>query len=65
MPDAAMEPFALAPGDGLSVENPVGGRLTFKTMANGSGGALTAIETIAAPGEGPPLHVHPDRDETI
>jgi quercetin dioxygenase-like cupin family protein len=65
MPDAAMEPFALAPGEGLSVENPVGGRLTFKTMANGSGGCLTAIETIAAPREGPPLHVHPDRDETI
>jgi quercetin dioxygenase-like cupin family protein len=65
MPDDAMEPFALAPGEGLSVENPVGGRLTFKTMASASGGALTAIETVAAPGEGPPLHVHPDHDETI
>ncbi len=65
MPDDTMEPFALGPGEGLSVENAVGGHLTFKTMANGSGGALTAIETIAAPGEGPPLHVHRDRDETI
>jgi quercetin dioxygenase-like cupin family protein len=65
MPDDAMEPVVLAPGEGLWVENPVGGRLTFKTMANGSGGALTAVETIAAAREGPPLHVHPDRDETI
>jgi quercetin 2,3-dioxygenase len=30
-----------------------------------SGGALTAFETTAAPGEGPPLHVHPDQDELI
>jgi quercetin dioxygenase-like cupin family protein len=65
MPNDEMEPFVLAPGGGLSVENPVGGILTFKVMADASGGALTALETIAAPGEGPPLHVHRDEDETI
>jgi quercetin dioxygenase-like cupin family protein len=65
MADDAMEPFALAPGEGVSVENPVGGRLTFKAMAATTGGAMTAVETIAAPGEGPPLHVHRDQDETI
>jgi quercetin dioxygenase-like cupin family protein len=53
-----------APGEGLSVENPVGGILTFKITSDGSGGSLTALETIAAPGEGPPLHVH-DEDELI
>ena len=54
----------MAPGEGLSVENPVGGILTFKITSGESDGALTAIETVAAPGEGPPLHVH-DEDEVI
>jgi quercetin dioxygenase-like cupin family protein len=57
--------FRLAPGEGLSVENPTGGRITFKAMADATGGALTVIEATAAPGEGPPLHVHRDQDETI
>jgi quercetin dioxygenase-like cupin family protein len=54
----------VAAGEGLSVENPVGGMLTFKAMARDTGGAVTALETIAAPGEGPPLHVHTE-DELI
>jgi quercetin dioxygenase-like cupin family protein len=65
MPDDGREPFAVTPGAGLSIENPVGETLTFKAMAETTGGALTALETIASPGEGPPLHVHRDRDETI
>ena len=60
-----MEPFSHAPGCGLSFENPVGGVTTFKAMAEATGGALTAIEAEAAPGEGPPLHVHRDQDELI
>lgn len=59
-----MRGLILAPGDGLSVENPIGGILTFKIAGDESEGALTAIETVAAPGEGPPLHVH-DEDEVI
>ena len=59
-----MPPLILPPGEGVSVENPVGGVLTFKIMSDASGGALTAIETIAAPQDGPPLHVH-DQDELI
>jgi quercetin dioxygenase-like cupin family protein len=65
MPDHAVTPFALAPGEGFSVENPLGGVLTFKAMADTSGRSLTAVETVAAPGEGPPLHVHRHQDETI
>ena len=65
MSEPAIEPIALAPGEGLAVENPVGGVLTFKVMSDASGGAITAIETFAAPGEGPPLHVHRDQDELI
>src|SRR4051794_40777926 len=62
---ASIDPFAVAPGEGLSVENPVGGVTTFKSMADASGGALTALEGVAAPGEGPPLHLHRGQDELI
>jgi quercetin dioxygenase-like cupin family protein len=65
MAHGLVEPFAVEPGGGLSVENPTGGYTTFKAMAEASGGALTAIRGEAAPGEGPPLHVHPDQDELI
>lgn len=61
----AMEPFAVAPGDGRSVENPTGGVTTFKVVGDQSGGGLTVIEGVSAPGEGPPLHVHREQDEFI
>jgi quercetin dioxygenase-like cupin family protein len=57
-------PVLVAAGDGLAVENPVGGVMTFKATARDTAGAVTAIETIAAPGEGPPMHVHIE-DELI
>src|SRR5260370_28121707 len=57
-----MGQLILAPGEGLSVENPVGGILTFKITSDESAGAVTAIETVAAPHEGPPLHVHDDEE---
>jgi quercetin dioxygenase-like cupin family protein len=63
--EPVIEPIALAPGEGLAVENPAGGILTFKLMADRTSGALTAIETTAAPGEGPPLHLHQGEDELI
>ena len=65
MGQSFIEPFAVAPGQGLSVENPTGGVTTFKAMVEASGGALTALEAAAAPGEGPPLHVHRGHDELI
>ncbi len=52
-----------ARGEGASVPNPVGGELTFKIGSADTDGALTAFESIAAPGEGPPLHVHVNDDE--
>ncbi len=60
-----MRPFTLAPGEGTSVENPTGGVTTFKATSDQSGGGLTAIEGVSAPGEGPPLHVHREQDEFI
>lgn len=64
MADHRSMPTVVAPGQGLAVENPVGGVMTFKATASETAGVLTAIDTIAAPGEGPPLHVHAE-DELI
>ena len=64
MARSLIKPVVVAARAGLSVENPVGGVLTFKAMSEETGGAVTALETIAAPGEGPPLHVHAE-DELI
>jgi quercetin dioxygenase-like cupin family protein len=60
-----MRPFVLGPGEGAAVETPTGGVTTFKAISGQSGGRLTAIEGISAPGEGPPLHVHREQDEFI
>jgi quercetin dioxygenase-like cupin family protein len=42
------------------VRNPAGGLLTFKLRGEQTVGALTVLESRAAPGEGPPLHLHAD-----
>jgi quercetin dioxygenase-like cupin family protein len=55
----------LGPGEGVSVANPVGGSMTFKVRGPETHGVLFALETIAAPGEGPPLHTHADEDELL
>ena len=47
------------------MRNPVGGSLTFKARAADTGGALTALESVAAAGEGPPLHSHAGNDEVL
>jgi quercetin dioxygenase-like cupin family protein len=60
-----MRPFALEPGAGAGVRNPVGGRLVFKLVAEQSGGATMVLESEPAPGEGPPLHVHHHQDEWL
>jgi len=55
----------LAPGEGEILTNPLGGPLTFKLRGEQTNGTLTAFESIAAPGEGPPLHVHANEDEIV
>jgi quercetin 2,3-dioxygenase len=40
------------------LRNPVGGSLRILLRAADTGGTQTLLETVAAPGEGPPLHVH-------
>jgi quercetin dioxygenase-like cupin family protein len=60
-----MKPYAVGPEEGAAVENPVS-VLTFKATSAETGGSMTAIVTVVAPGsEGPPLHVHPEQDEFI
>ena len=55
--------IVMGPGDGETVANPAGGGLTYKARSGQTGGALTAWESTAAPGEGPPLHLHVREDE--
>jgi quercetin dioxygenase-like cupin family protein len=43
----------------------VGDTLLFKATADTTGRALTAIECEAAPGGGPPPHIHEDEDESF
>jgi len=57
------EAFIVAPGEGATIEGPAGGPLTFKARGEHTGGALTAIENVIAPADGPPLHTHANEDE--
>lgn len=60
-----VEPLFEPPGQSPSVQHPLGNDLAFKVRGAQSGGALTAFETIVAPGQGPPLHTHAHEDETL
>jgi quercetin dioxygenase-like cupin family protein len=51
------------PGEGQTVHNPAGGPLTYKARGEQTEDALTIWESIAQPGEGPPLHLHLREDE--
>jgi quercetin dioxygenase-like cupin family protein len=57
------EAVAVAPGEGATIQGPVGGALNFKVRGAQTGGSLTALENVIPPGEGPPLHVHANEDE--
>jgi quercetin dioxygenase-like cupin family protein len=52
-------------GRGRNDREPVGGAIVFKATAAETGGTMTVFETIVAPGEGPPLHVHANEDEAV
>jgi quercetin dioxygenase-like cupin family protein len=55
----------LAPGEGETLANPVGGHVIFKARGEQTGGRLTVLETVVTPGDGPPLHVHTKDDEAV
>ena len=60
-----MDGFAVGPDDRAIIRSPVGGDLTFLVTTEQSNGTFLAVETIAPPGEGPPLHTHTREEETI
>ena len=65
-PDAGgvAEAVVSGPGEGRTIEGPVGGPLTFKARGERTGGRLTAFENVIAAGEGPPFHRHAHEDES-
>ncbi|NIZ92621.1 cupin domain-containing protein [Kineococcus rubinsiae] len=60
---SAASTLLVLPGEGEAVRGPVGGPVTFKARAGQTQGHLTALESVVAPGEGPPLHRHGREDE--
>ena len=65
MSDRAPSSLVVVPGQGRLLRNPVGGSIEVKALGAETGGALSAFETEAAPGEGPPFHAHDDTHEAI
>ena len=59
------EPMHWRPGDNVAIANPVGGEITIMVRGEHTDGRLTALETVVAPGEGPPLHTHAGEDEGL
>jgi quercetin dioxygenase-like cupin family protein len=59
----AAEAVVIAPGEGATIQGPVGGPLNFKVRSDQTNGSLTALENVIPPGEGPPLHTHENEDE--
>jgi quercetin dioxygenase-like cupin family protein len=57
--------MAVGAGEGEHIRSPVGGDLTFIVRAEQTNGRLLALEAVAPPGEGPPLHTHTREEETI
>jgi quercetin dioxygenase-like cupin family protein len=57
--------FVTAAADDQALDTPAGAPLTFVARAEQTGGSVTAFETRAAPGQGPPLHSHAREDEVL
>jgi quercetin dioxygenase-like cupin family protein len=63
--EAKSKGAVVGPGEGQRIRSPIGGDITFIVRGEQSAGALAALEAVAPPGEGPPLHLHGREDETI
>jgi quercetin dioxygenase-like cupin family protein len=63
MPDGPAH-FVVGPGEGVTIQGPAGGPLTFKARGAQTNGTLTLFENVIAPGDGPPFHTHADEDES-
>ncbi|HEX8648306.1 MAG TPA: cupin domain-containing protein [Thermoleophilaceae bacterium] len=65
MPGDQLPGLAVRPGEGEARRNPIGGDFTFIARGAQTGGSLTALESVIPPGQGPPVHLHEDVDESI
>jgi quercetin dioxygenase-like cupin family protein len=57
--------LTVGPGEGEAIRSPIAGEVTFLARGEQTNGALTALDVVVPPGQGPPLHVHAREDETI
>lgn len=58
-----IEAFAVQSGEGTLLETPTGDSVYIKTDTRSTGGALTVLEFIISPMNGPALHTHLREDE--
>jgi quercetin dioxygenase-like cupin family protein len=65
MADQPTMGMAVGPGEGEFMRGPLGNDVTFIVRGDQTNGTLFALESLARPGEGPPLHVHTREEETI
>jgi quercetin dioxygenase-like cupin family protein len=65
MTEQGPRPFVSVPEAGRALDTPAGPLIAFNAYDEQTGGALTAFESDAAPGEGPPFHLHVRENETI
>ena len=56
-------PVIVGPGEGTTIEGPVGGPLTFKARGEQTNDSFTALENVIPPGQGPPPHTHANEAE--
>jgi quercetin dioxygenase-like cupin family protein len=56
--------IAVGAGEGERIRSPLGGDITHLVRGEESNGALSALEVVNGPGDGPPLHIHTREDET-
>lgn len=64
MPEQRKRAFVSPPVGDWALDAPVGA-LTFRAKGAETNGSLTAFESAAPPGEGPPFHLHVREDEAI
>jgi quercetin dioxygenase-like cupin family protein len=57
--------LVVGPGQGDTIRSPLAGEVTFMARGEQTNGALTVLDVVVPPGQGPPLHLHAREDETI
>ena len=58
-----LQPFAVQAGSGTVLETPIGGTAVVKADAGQTAGAVSVVELVVGPRNGPALHRHQREDE--